>query len=289
MTVDAVWTFGDVRVTQVTESVTAMPGYAIFPSATVEAVEGHREWLYPHYIDDHANVLLAVQSLLIESCGTKIVVDTCMGNEPPESLAAAAVPGNQYLDDIAAAGFEPSLVDLVLCTHLHADHVGWNTRRVGECFLPTFANARYLIAEPALAAWLQPVSTEAPSNGTPHSIQPLLDAGLVDGVPLNHRLTEHVWLESTPGHSRGHVSVWIESRGSRALITGDLLHHPVQWAEPSWGQVSDVDTTASCTTRQRILDEYANTDVTIIGTHFPAPAAGKLVRVNGVGRFVPNP
>ncbi|MFF0038874.1 MBL fold metallo-hydrolase [Streptomyces mirabilis] len=280
------WVFGDIRVSQVTESVTPLPVEAVFPTATAQELEKHRDWLHPHFVDDEGRVLMTIQSLLIEADGKKIVVDTCVGNEPPEAYAMAAVPGTRYLDDLAAADFERTSVDYVLCTHLHIDHVGWNTMRVGDRFEPTFPRARYLVTEPALSAWKEQLPSETSAHGTLEAVQPLLDAGMVDAVPLDHRIAPGVWLESTPGHTRGHVSLRIESRGQRALITGDLSHHPVQWAEPEWGQLTDFDVAESTATRRRILDEYADTDVTIIGTHYSAPTAGRLTKKDG-GRFVP--
>ncbi|MFB6783250.1 MBL fold metallo-hydrolase [Streptomyces sp. NPDC056352] len=124
----------------------------------------------------------------------------------------------------------------VLCTHLHVDHVGWNTMRVGDRFEPTFPRARYLVTEPALSAWKKQVPAEVAAHGTLEAVQPLLDAGVVDAVPLDHHITDGVRLESTPGHTRGHVAVYIESQGQRALITGDLSHHPA--SGPSWAGAS---------------------------------------------------
>ncbi|WP_432013590.1 MBL fold metallo-hydrolase [Streptomyces cucumeris] len=280
------WVFGDVRVAQVTESVVGVPVDVFFPVATAQELEKHREWLHPDFIDDDGMLRIAVQSLLIEADGRKIVVDTCIGNEPPEAHAQSAVSGTQYLDDLTAAGFERHTVDFVLCTHLHVDHVGWNTMRAGDHFEPTFPQARYLFSAPALSAWKEQLPTETPSHGTITSMQPLLDAEVVDAVPLDHRITDSVRLESTPGHTRGHVAVHIESQGQHALITGDLTHHPVQWAEPHWTHFSDVDGSASIATRRRIMDTYADTDVTIIGTHYAAPTVGRLTKKDG-GRFIP--
>ncbi|MFE2944564.1 MBL fold metallo-hydrolase [Streptomyces sp. NPDC059255] len=280
------WTIGNVHVGQVVESVTALPVDAVFPAGTPQKVDKHRDWLRPHFIDGDGQLLMTIRSILIESDGKKIVVDTCMGNEPPAAFAVGAVPGTQYLDDLAAAGFDRESVDYVLCTHLHVDHVGWNTMRTASGRQATFPHARYLFTEPAVAAWRDQDPTEIAAHGDREAIQPLLDAGLVDPVPLNHRITDSVRLISTPGHTRGHVSVLIDSEGQQALVTGDMTHHPVQWAETHWGQATDVDVTVSTATRRRILDDYADTDVLIIGTHYAGPAAGKLTRNNG-GRFIP--
>jgi glyoxylase-like metal-dependent hydrolase (beta-lactamase superfamily II) len=279
------WTFGEVRVSQVAESLIPMPVDAMFPGATTQQVLAHKDWLYPHFIDADGLLLMQQQSLLIESAGQKIVIDTCFGPEPPEEFAIGAVPGRKYLDDLAAAGFERTTVDLVVCTHLHVDHVGWHSMRDGDRFVPTFLNARYVVAAPALDVWTARDPAQTASHGRPEALDPVIDAGLVDAVPVDHRLTPQVRLLSTPGHTAGHVAVLIESGGARALVTGDLAHHPVQWAEPGWGQLADFDVPAAVRTRQRILDEYGDTGVTVIGSHYAGPVAGYLTKQDG-GKFI---
>ncbi|BCW62927.1 MBL fold metallo-hydrolase [Arthrobacter sp. StoSoilB22] len=281
------WKIGAVQVTKIVESVSAHRAEDLFPGSSSEVVSQNREWLHPHFIDNEDKLFLSIHSLCIEADGKKIVVDTCIGNETPEPYAAIAIPGSKYLDDLEAIGFKRDEVDFVVCTHLHIDHVGWNTMRQGEKYLPTFPNARYLFTEPAVSGWKEQVPFEVASFGTLTTIQPLLDAGVIDAVPTDYRITDSIRLESTPGHSRGHVSVHIESGGEHALITGDITHHPVQWAELGWGQVSDVDVEESTATRKRILEEYADKEVLLIGTHYPSPTAGHLVSTPQGGRFVP--
>ncbi|MFC4950073.1 MBL fold metallo-hydrolase [Pseudonocardia sp. GCM10023141] len=279
------WKFGEVRVVQVTENVIPMPVEAIFPGRTVEQVLAHKDWLFPHFIDAEGQLLLHIQSLLVESAGTRIVVDTCFGPEPPEDFAIGAVPGTKFLDDIAAAGFEREGVDLVVCTHLHVDHVGWHSMREGDRWVPTFPNARYIVSAPALEVWQTHDPEETASHGRREALDTVLDAGLVDAVPVDHRLTPEVRLLSTPGHTTGHVAVLIESGGERALVTGDLSHHPVQWAERDWGQAADHDVAEAIRTREWIMEDYGDKDVTVIGSHYTGPVVGRLTKKDG-GRFV---
>jgi glyoxylase-like metal-dependent hydrolase (beta-lactamase superfamily II) len=110
------------------------------------------------------------------------------------------------------------------------------------------------------------------------SIQPVIDAGLVDLVATDAQLTEHVWLTPTPGHTPGHVSVHIRSRGEEAVITGDLAHHPAQFAHPEWRSSADTDGDMAEATRRAFIARYADRPVLVIGTHFATPTAGHIVR-----------
>lgn len=280
-----IWNIGDVTVQRVIEAMRHLPAESMFPESSMEILHEHRDWLYPEFIDENNQLIMTIGSILINDGGTKIVVDTGMGNVVPEAMAGIEVPGSQYLDDLAAAGFDAESVNFVICTHLHVDHVGWNVRKEGDLFVPTFPNARYIFTSEAMTAWREQVPSEAASDGIPESVQVVLDAGLVNEVETNHLVSEHVRLESAPGHTRGHVAVLVEALGKQAFITGDLSHHPIQWAVPEWSQISDVSAAQSIATRKSILDRYADTDVAIIGTHYAGPMIGRLEKVDGVGRF----
>jgi len=172
----------------------------------------------------------------------------------------------------------------VLCTHLHVDHVGWNTMRVDGRWVPTFPNARYLFGRSEWEHW----SRELPGpdrDARDDSVRPVLDSGLADLVATNHRITGEVSLQPTPGHTPGHVSVCIASRGEAAVITGDLMHHPVQCAEPDWANRFDVDPHAARRTRRAFLERCSNRPVLVLGTHFATPTGGHIVRDGAVWRF----
>ena len=146
-----------------------------------------------------------------------------------------------FFKNMEAAGFAASSFQYVLCTHLHVDHVGWNTRWVDGQWAPTFPNARYLIARQEFAYWHAHRSEQQYGDYMADSVLPVLAAGLVDLVESDHQLCDEVWLEPTPGHSPGHVSVRIASQGQSALITGDFMHHPCQMARPHWCSTADYD------------------------------------------------
>jgi glyoxylase-like metal-dependent hydrolase (beta-lactamase superfamily II) len=287
-----VWKFGDVRITRIQESLGAYPAEEAFQGAMTSVVRQHRAWLAPHFVDDKDRLFVSIHALLVEANGTKIVVDTCIGNNAPPAFEAMIVANPTFLSDLAAADFDRPSVDYVICTHLHFDHVGWNTIRDGDRFVPTFPNARYIMTRLEFETWRQSLEIQSPEEaasfyGSYNTIQPLVDAGLLDLVEPGHHVTDGIWLEATPGHSPGHVAVHIDSRDERALITGDLTHHPVQWAEPDWSALSDSDQDQSASTRKRLLREYSDQNIAILGTHYPPPVAGRLITTQSGHRFVP--
>lgn len=281
------WQIGDARVTRIVEREVSLPTVHLIPEATPEALAPHAHWLAPHFLDDPEGTCtftLSIHGLVVESQGRRILVDTCSGDkEAPgfESMTGGSPP---FLEDLEAAGFAPDTIDTVLCTHMHFDHVGWNTRREGDRWVPAFANARYLFARLEWEHWSQggdptfvPTMREA--------VEPIFDAGLADLVETDHPLTDEVRLEATPGHTPGHVSVRIASGDAEAIITGDLTHHPVQWAEPHWKMRADSDSGEAARTRLRLIEEHADSATLVIGTHYAAPCAGHIVRHADGHRF----
>ena len=268
------WQIGSVRVTQVVELTTASLGPYLLPQATPEALAA-LPWVTP-FLDDQSRIVLSMHSLIVESQGQTILVDTCIGNDKERSYPRWNRMQSDFLEKFAAAGFSTNTVDTVLCTHMHVDHVGWNTRLVDGRWEATFGNARYLFADEEWAYWKNETQEYGPV--IEDSVQPIFDAGLADLVQATHHVTDEVWLEPTPGHTPGHVSVHITSAGEEAIITGDMIHHPCQIAHPEWSTTADWDKEASATTRIEFLSRYADRPVLIIGTHFAAPTAGRIVR-----------
>jgi glyoxylase-like metal-dependent hydrolase (beta-lactamase superfamily II) len=195
-----------------------------------------------------------------------------------------------FLRDLEAAGWSRDSVDAVLCTHLHVDHVGWNTMLENGRWVPTFPRARYYMSRHELEHTLQEAeaSDERSHNGAvvADSVQPILDAGLAAMVDMDARLSPEVRLMPTPGHTPGHVSVVIESKGETAIITGDMMHHPSQIGHPEWSPPFDSDKEASRVTRRAMLKDWADKPILIIGTHFSAPTAGHIQRDGDSYKFV---
>lgn len=271
------WTVGEVTITAVIESTEAFtPEFVrkhVLPAATPEALAA-LPWLAPHWVDEAGDPRLVSQTFLVASCGRRILVDTCLGNDKERRNPAFHRLQTPLLDRLAAAGAAPEDIDVVLCTHLHFDHVGWNTRWTGAAWVPTFPRARYLFARDEWAHWEARAAHGYVMND---SLRPVMDAGLADLVAPDHAITDEVALFPTPGHTPGHVSVRIRSGGAEAIITGDALHHPCQIAHPEWPSLADSDREAAHATRAALIDDAAARGVLVIGTHFAPPAAGDVV------------
>ena len=270
-----VWQVGRVRITRVVEMEIAGGTRFILPDATREAVRGYR-WLYPHFMDEEGNLVMSIHALVVDTGARRIVIDTCIGNDKQRAVPTWSNLQTSFLADLETAGYPPSSIDTVLCTHLHVDHVGWNTMLVDGAWVPTFPNARYLMAETEWRYWRQADSNQ---DVLADSVRPVVDAGLVDLVAEDHRLCDEVWLEPTPGHTPGHVSVRIACEGADALITGDCIHHPCQMTRTDWCSSADYDQAQGRRTRESLLERYADADVLVIGTHFATPTAGRIRRL----------
>jgi len=234
-------------------------------------------WLRPHFVSEQGEARMSVHSFVVEAPGRRILVDTCIGNDKRLSIPGWNQRQGPFLAELTAAGFVPDSIDTVLCTHLHVDHVGWNTRLENGRWLPTFRNARHLCSRREYEHWDEAGGVEN-EIVLAESVRPVYEAGLVDLVADDHVVSDEIRLEPTPGHTPGHVSVHITSRGEEAVITGDLMHHPVQIAHPEWGSRADYDGAQAEATRLAFLRRYADRPVLVLGTHFAGPTAGRLVR-----------
>jgi glyoxylase-like metal-dependent hydrolase (beta-lactamase superfamily II) len=279
------WQIGDVKVTRIIEIQVTGGTKFILPDATRENVVDI-DWLAPHFMDPDGRLIMSIHALIVDTGSRRIMVDTCLGNDKQRAILGWNMRTGPFLDDIAAAGYPRESIDTVLCTHLHVDHVGWNTMMVDDKWVPTFPNARYLIGQAEWDHWHAHSSPNRRGDDCfSDSVKPVFDAGLVDFVASDAKICDEVRLEPTPGHTPGHVSVRISSKGEEALITGDVMHHPCQMARPDWVSSADTDSTAARATREKLLDQYADTPVLVIGTHFATPTAGHIRRDGKVYRF----
>jgi glyoxylase-like metal-dependent hydrolase (beta-lactamase superfamily II) len=272
------WQIGDIKITRIVEMQVTGGSRFILPEATKEAVLPIK-WLSPYFMDDEGHLIMSIHALVLESPDRKIIVDTCLGNDKIRSIPNWNMLQGPFLEDLSAAGYARETIDTVLCTHLHVDHVGWNTMLVDGNWVPTFPNARYLMGEKEYQYWTEEADQGEYGDLMADSVLPVFNAGLVDLVDMNFQITDEIWLEPTPGHTPGHVSVHIKSRGEEALITGDCFHHPCQIAKPQWSSSADYNTEDGIATRNRLLEKYADESILIIGTHFATPTAGHLKRV----------
>ena len=254
-----------------------------FPEATERDGAALRHWLEPNALCTRSDMLiLAVQSYLIRTSRHTVLVDTCVGcnkrNEwfPPWHQRT----DTSWLARLAAAGVQPNDVDFVLCTHLHGDHCGWNTRLVDGRWVPTFPNARYVMTR----GELQNYETN-PTDGYRENVLPIVEAGQAVPVEADHALDDEVWLEPTPGHTPGHVAVALASGGKRALMCGDVMHSPLQWVYPEWRYWADFDPELAKKTRREFLEANCNSDRLVMTARFPSPSVGRVIERDGTFGF----
>ena len=269
------WQIGDVSITKVVELTSASLGQHILPDAKPELLQ-ELNWIQP-FVDDNFRMVLSFHALVIETPASLLIVDTCIGNDKQRNYPRWNHMQSSFLEDLEDAGFQTDGFDTVLCTHMHVDHVGWNTYRSGNRWLPTFKNARYLYAESEWAHW-QKESQEEFGPVIEDSVQPIFELGLADLVNDSYQVCDEVSLIPTPGHTPGHVSVFIRSKDESAVITGDIFHHPCQIAYPHWCATADLDQAQAFETRVRFLRQFSADPIWVIGTHFSGVSAGRIVR-----------
>ena len=280
------WRIGDVTVSKLVELEVTGGSRFLLPQATPEAIQPIA-WLQPHFADENGRLRMSIHSFIVQTPTRRIIVDTCLGNDKQHRR----IPHwndrqGPFLADLAAAGFPRESIDTVLCTHLHVDHVGWNTMMVDGSWVPTFPRARYLMGRTEYEHWRDNTAREDMRHILADSVTPILDAGLAELVETDHRITDEISLVPTLGHTPGHVSVRIVSRGEEALITGDFIHHPCQMARPEWSSTADDDPHRAERTRREVFARLAGTKTLLIGTHFVTPTAGRVVRDGDAFRLV---
>ncbi|OKK16246.1 beta-lactamase [Streptomyces sp. CB00455] len=286
------WTVGGVTVHRIDE--VALPpatGPWLLPDATPEVVTA-QDWLHPHFAGQDGILHIDSHSFAFAVNGLRVLVDTGIGNGKERANPAWHDLRTDFLEHLTGAGFPPDSVDLVILTHLHADHVGWNTRQVNGEWVPTFPNARYLTSRAEREFWATYDMEEPREQMFRDSVIPVEQAGLLSTVDVPHEgaeITPGLRLIPTPGHTPGHVAVELTSQGETALISGDCVHHPVQLAHPVIGSCVDIDPRQSAATRRKLLRSLAGTDTLLLGTHFAPPTAGRVTAHGDAYRLEPVP
>ncbi len=281
------WQIGDVTVTRIVE----LWNFTDHINMTISDAEPEEviamRWLHPHYATPDGQQVMNFQGFVVQSPTMNVMLDTCIGNGRDRAYDVFANMNTSFVQDIGTLGLRPEDIDVVLCTHLHFDHVGWNTYWDGQQWAPTFPNARYLFGKTEYDAW-QDMRTheEHGLHDVRHlldSIDPIVDRGLADFIEPNHRLSDELWVEPSHGHSPGHIHLCIESKGERGVITGDLMHHPIQTAMPHRPARFDMDVARGQKTRVDFVEKYKDSGVLVIGAHFADPTAG-WIRSEGDGQ-----
>ncbi len=280
-------TLGDVTITRVEEfhgSVELTPG-EFFPGSPDGSWDEHRGWLAPDFWNPETDEChSAIQSWLLRSEGRTILVDTGVGNHKDRPYAPVwSRLDTGYLDNLAAAGVRPEDVDIVVNTHLHIDHVGWNTRLDGRTWVPTFPNATYLMTQRDFEFWdpaneHRPVLGRGNQNVFEDSVTPVHQAGLIHLWEGTHRIDKNLRLDLAPGHTPGSSVLTCESGGDQALFVGDLVHSPLQIVEPETNSCFCEDPAESRNTRHKLLGHAAEHNALVFPAHFGGQGAAEVER-----------
>jgi len=267
------WTVGKVKITKIVELETTGSTRFILPLAGPDEIR-QLPWLIPDFATAEGRLRMSIHALVVETPSRRIVVDTGLGNDKEgRSVPAWNQRQGEFLNDLTQQGFAPDSIDMVICTHLHVDHVGWNTIKSKGRWLPTFPHARYLFGETEYRHWRDHSDTPAHAAVFNDSVQPIVAAGLAEFVASDQRISDEITLIPTPGHSPGHFSLHIQSEGEEALLTGDVAHHPCQMAHLDWSSTADSDPAQAAATRRTLFARFADTPTLVIGAHY---GAGRL-------------
>ena len=259
-----------------------------FPTLDKAVLEENRPWLEQMGALDPktGQITLCIQSYLVRTPHHTILIDSCVGNdkERPARPFWHRKTDDRWMKGLAATGLTVNDIDYVMCTHLHVDHVGWNTRLENGRWVPTFPKARYLFAGKELAYW-QAEHAKEPNPVIADSVLPILDAGRAEIVTSDHVLNDHVRLTPTPGHTPDHFAVEIGKGRTEAVMTGDLIHSPLQARYPDLSMRADTDPAQAARTRRSFLEKHCGAGTLCCMAHFPSPSRGRLSRWGDGFRF----
>lgn len=281
-------TLGRLKVSRVYEGDGVMPLAVALPSVTETDLARLKTWYWDRDLADArdaAQIRISVHSFVLQVDGRNILIDTCCGNDKKRSFEAVNNLHSAYLENLAQIGLRPEDIHLVMCTHLHFDHVGWNTRLRNGRWVPTFPNARYLFGRQDLDFFSTQRHEASHREAFDDSVAPILDAGLADIVEPHTRIHKEIgdgiWLEDASGHSPGNLCVIAECAGQRAVFSGDCFHHPIQIVRPDAPFFADENPQRASSTRQGLLNGYADQDAIFFPAHFTGTTAGRIERDAG--------
>jgi glyoxylase-like metal-dependent hydrolase (beta-lactamase superfamily II) len=272
------WTLGDTTLTRIIEAEDPLLSpYEVFPDCAPAHIAENASWLIPTWYDPASELLvITIQSFVIRTSGMTVLIDTCTGEGKNRERARFHQRRWPWMERLRATGVTPESVDVVMCSHLHVDHVGWNTRLENGKWVPTFPNARYLIARKEWEYWRR----ESRANALPRtgdyiadSVQPIFDAGQADLIDPDYGITNLLWLEPTPGHTPAHFAVHVAGGGKELVLSGDMMHHPLQLRYPEWSTRFCADQAEARSTRAAFLAKYAGSRTPIVPAHFASPSA----------------
>jgi glyoxylase-like metal-dependent hydrolase (beta-lactamase superfamily II) len=266
----------------VDEDAGSLPYRALFPQADWSLFEDNCGWLDPACLDREAQLIhLSFHTFVIHCVGKVVLIETCIGNDKRRGGDPLYhCRRSQYLTRLSEAGVDRTEVDYVICTHMHADHVGWNTQFDDGVWRPTFPNAKYIFVRSEFAYWK--TRAEACADGEWQeasyfdSVLPIVEAGQAVLVEEDYVLMSGLYLRPAPGHSPGHSVVWFERAGRACVFTGDLVHHAIQLASPGLVPAYDMNPARAALSRRDLLRSIADTRIIMLTAHFPGVTAGRV-------------
>ena len=276
---------GEVSVSRVVEiGRSTFPTASMLPASTPDALARHHRWLKPFWDDATGDLGSRIGTWIVRTPEHLVLIDTGVGNDKQRDNALWNLRRGMFLDDLEAAGVTPEQVDIVVITHMHVDHVGWNTRLVDGRWVPTFPRARYIFAGEEWSFWKHESARGADESGCiDDSVLPVLAAGQAELVDGTHHIDRWLRLEPSIGHTPGHVSVRLSTTTGQAVFSGDLMHRVVQVAEPQWSSRFRYDGARAAQTRREFVERHADSGTLILPAHFPQP--GYIVRTTDGLRF----
>jgi glyoxylase-like metal-dependent hydrolase (beta-lactamase superfamily II) len=290
MTAPDHWTIGASTLHRIVESEgPLLSPLEIFGDCTQGHLDENRGWLVPRFLDAASGLLtITIQSFLIRQNGLTVLVDACGGNDKERVRPHFHRRTWPWLETLRAAGVRPEDIDVVLCSHLHVDHVGWNTRLENGRWVPTFPNARYLISQREWDYWRAagPSALARTGDYITDSVLPIFAAGQAELIGDEHAVASEIALEPAPGHTPGLLMVRLGDGRSQAILTSDLMHHPLQLRYPEWSTRFCVDPAQARLTRMNFLNAHAGSGRLIFPNHFPSPTGGTIERDGAAYRFV---
>lgn len=279
---------GETSVTRVYEQMgPGFPAERLLPGWDPEILKEHGHWLSPNYYEAATGKFISsIHSWVIKTRHHTIVVDTCCGNgKDRPGFERFHMLNTPYLDRLRAAGVEPEQVDYVLCTHLHIDHVGWNTKLLDGRWVPTFPNAKYVFSKVEADHW-DPAKNKNLGPGQAEifqdSVHPVIAAGQAMVVDMTSQIGDGLLIEPAPGHAPGHIILRLLSGGEQGVFLGDVMHHPIQVYRPEWSSGFDTDPKLAAVSRRRVLELCCETGARVFPAHFGVPHVG-WVRRDGAG------
>ncbi len=273
---------GRLTIERVVESIGMHKPNFLFPELNINLLDIEKDWLIPNFVDRKTNdLIMSFHSYVIKSKNFNILVDTCVGNDKDRSKRPFWHKLNTpYLQKLKKIKLNPEDIDYVMCTHLHADHVGWNTRLINNEWVPTFPNAKYIFSKKEYDFWLDMINKDKTLNhgSFQDSVLPIINKGNYKLVEEGHCIDDFLAFESAPGHTPGNMVINVKSENDSAVLCGDTIHHAIQLSFPNLSSRFCEDPKLASETRIKLLNKLSDSNTFLLPAHFPK--IGKVIKKN---------